>query len=157
MSYNMQLIMWTVALVALVAVEAATAQLVTIWFAAGALCALIAAALHAPLWLQCAIAIVVSVAALVITRPLIKKYTKPKIQPTNADRCIGQKAIVVEDIDNLAGKGLVSVNGINWTARSTDGAEFKKDDFVTVDHIEGVKLIVRALQAETPAEVPAVK
>lgn len=157
MSDKMQIIMWTVALVGLVAVEAATAQLITIWFAAGALCGLIASALHAPLYLQFVIAIAVSIASLIITKPIVKKFTKPKIQPTNADRCIGQKAIVVEDIDNLAGKGLVTVNGISWTARSSDGATFKKDEYVTVERIDGVKLIVHAVDEDAHAEKTAVK
>ena len=66
------------------------------------------------------------------------------MQPTNADRCIGQTAVVIEDINNIEGKGQVHVNGITWTARSADGTVFKKDDLVTVEKIDGVKLIVRA-------------
>lgn len=67
-----------------------------------------------------------------------------KTQPTNADRCIGETAMVTEDIDNIAGKGRVEVNGISWTARSSDGANFRKGELVTVERIEGVKLIVKA-------------
>ena len=52
--------------------------------------------------------------------------------------------MVTEDIDNIAGKGRVEVNGISWTARSSDGANFRKGELVTVERIEGVKLIVRA-------------
>ena len=67
--------------------------------------------------------IFVAVSAIVVaaTRPLVKKYARPKVQPTNADRCIGQTAIVAEDIDNIAGKGAVKVNGIEWSARSESG------------------------------------
>ena len=74
----------------------------------------------------------------------VRKITKQKTQPTNADRCIGETAMVTEDIDNIAGKGRVEVNGISWTARSSDGASFRKGELVTVERIEGVKLIVKA-------------
>ncbi len=143
MEYAM-LIFWIVLLVVLVIVEAATAQLVTIWFAAGAAAALIAERCHAPEWLQWIIFITVSVIALIATRPLVRKVTKNKRQPTNADRCIGQTAVVLEEISNIEGKGQVQVNGIPWTARSLDGTVFKKDELVTVERIDGVKLIVKA-------------
>lgn len=139
------LIFWSVLLVILVVVEAVTAQMVTIWFAAGAAAALIAERLGAQIWLQWVVFIAVSAIALTATRPLVKKLTKAKVQPTNADRCIGQIAIVTEDIDNIEGKGQVHVNGITWTARSSDGTVFKKDERVTVEKIDGVKLIVRAI------------
>ena len=132
------LIFWIVLLVVLLIVEAATVQLVTIWFAIGAAAALIA------LWLQWVLFVVVSAVTLAATRPLVRKITKQKTQPTNADRCIGETAMVTEDIDNIAGKGRVEVNGISWTARSSDGANFRKGELVTVERIEGVKLIVKA-------------
>lgn len=144
MEYAM-LIFWIVLLVVLVVVEAVTAQLVTIWFAAGAAAALIAERCGAQQWLQWIIFIAVSVIALIVTRPLVKKATKSTIEPTNADRCIGQTAVVTEDISNIDGKGQVQVGGTIWTARSSDGTNFKKGERVTVERIEGVKLIVKAM------------
>lgn len=143
MEYAM-LIFWIVLLVVLIVVEAVTAQLVTIWFAAGAAAALVAELCGLQQWLQWIIFIAVSVVALIATRPLVRKATKKAMQPTNADRCIGQTAVVTEEIDNIEGKGSVHVNGITWTARSADGSVFKKDERVTVVKIDGVKLIVKA-------------
>lgn len=139
------LIFWIALLVVLVIIEAVTAQLVTIWFAAGAAAAIVAELIGAENWLQWLIFITVSVVTLIATRPLVKKATKQKIQPTNADRCIGQTAIVTEDIDNIAGIGQVQINGIAWTARSSDGTTFSKDQRVKVERIDGVKLIVTSL------------
>ncbi len=139
------LIFWIALLVVLVVIEAVTAQLVTIWFAAGAAAAIVAELIGAENWLQWLIFITVSVVTLIATRPLVKKATKQKIQPTNADRCIGQTAIVTEDIDNIAGIGQVQINGIAWTARSSDGTTFSKDQRVKVERIDGVKLIVTSL------------
>ncbi len=143
MEYAM-MIFWIVLLVVLIIVEAVTAQLVTIWFAAGAAAALIAELCGLQQWLQWVIFIAVSAIALIATRPLVRKVTKKTVQPTNADRCIGQTAVVTEDIDNVEGKGQVHVNGVTWTARSSDGTVFRKDERVTVEKIEGVKLIVKA-------------
>ena len=134
---------WIVMLVAFVIIEASTAQLLTIWFAVGSLAALIAQMLGADIWLQWLIFVAVSAIVVAATRPLVKKYARPKIQPTNADRCIGQSAVVTEDIDNIAGKGAVKLNGIEWSARSESGEIIKANKTVTVAKIDGVKLIVR--------------
>lgn len=135
---------WIVLLVVLVVFEAATPQLVTIWFAFGSLVALITNLLGGAVWLQFTLFVAVSLLSLVLTRPIVKKYTqKKKVMPTNADRVIGQSAVVVEEIDNKIAKGLVTVGGVQWTARSHDEALIiPKYSEVTVDRIEGVKLIV---------------
>lgn len=143
MEFNM-LIFWVVMLVVLLVVEAVTAQMVTIWFAAGAAAAIAAELLGAQVWLQWIVFVAVSAITLVATRPLVRKLTRTKVQPTNADRCIGQTAVVVEEINNIEGKGQVHVNGVVWTARSSDGSVFRKDEKVTVEKIDGVKLIVKA-------------
>lgn len=138
------LIFWIVLLVVLLLVEAVTAQLTTIWFAAGAAAALLAELRNLSFLSQLLVFLVVSVTALIATRPIVKRVTRRKIQHTNADRCLGKTAVVVEDVDNLEGRGLVKVDGAVWTARSADGSKLKKDDRVSVEKIEGVKLIVSA-------------
>lgn len=137
------LIFWVVLLILLIVVEAVTAQMVTIWFAAGALGAIVAERLGAQMWLQWVIFIAVSAVALVLTRPLAKKLTKTNAQPTNADRCIGKIAVVTETINNIDAKGQVNVDGAIWTARSSDNSVIEKDEKVTVEKIDGVKLIVK--------------
>lgn len=139
------LIFWVVLLILLIIVEAVTAQMVTIWFAAGAAAAIVAELLGAQVWLQWVVFIAVSAVALVATRPIVRKLTKTRVQPTNADRCIGQTAVVTEEIDNIAAKGQVNVNGVIWTARSSNGSVIGKDEKVTVEKIDGVKLIVKTI------------
>lgn len=134
---------WIVMLVAFIVIEALTAQLVTIWFAVGSVAALVSQMLGAKVWLQWLIFVVVSAIVIVATRPLVKKLTKQKAQPTNADRCIGQTAVVTERIDNISGKGAVRVNGIEWSARSESGEIIEENLTVTVTRIDGVKLIVK--------------
>lgn len=134
---------WVAALVVFLIVEAVTAGLVSIWFVFGSLVALICAALGAAVWLQIFWFVIVSVATLVLTRPLVKWYVDSRSVATNADRSIGRAAVVTERIDNLAATGAVKLDGVVWTARSTDDAvAIETGERVTVRAIEGVKLIV---------------
>ncbi len=134
---------WVVALVVFLIVEAVTAGLISIWFVFGSLVALICAALGAAVWLQIFWFVIVSVATLVLTRPLVKRYVDSRSVATNADRSIGRAAVVTERIDNLAATGAVKLDGVVWTARSTDDAvAIETGERVTVRAIEGVKLIV---------------
>ncbi len=138
----MTVIFWAVAVVAFVILELATVGLASIWFALGALCALIASLLGAPVWLQVVWFAIVSIATLLLTRPLAKKYINSKTMATNADRVIGGRAVVKERIDDLAGSGAVLADGKMWSARSTDGSTIEPGAIVTVREIRGVKLIV---------------
>ena len=134
---------WVAALVVFLIVEAVTAGLVSLWFVFGSLVALICAALGAAVWLQIFWFVIVSVATLVLTRPLVKRYVDSRSVATNADRSIGRAAVVTERIDNLAATGAVKLDGVVWTARSTDDAvAIEAGERVTVRAIEGVKLIV---------------
>ncbi len=138
----MTVVFWAVAVVAFVILELATVGLASIWFALGALCALIAALLGAPLWLQIVWFAIISVATLLLTRPLAKKYINSKTMATNADRVIGGRAVVKERIDDLAGTGAVLADGKMWSARTADGSTVDPGAIVTVREIRGVKLIV---------------
>ena len=137
-------IVWVVIMVVFLVVEAATAGLTCIWFAIGALAALIAALFGAPIWLQLVWFFVVSVVTLYFTRPLVLKYVNSRSQPTNADMVIGKEALVTEAIDNVESAGAVAVGGKVWTARSENGEPIEVGSIVTVLRIEGVRLIVSA-------------
>lgn len=104
-------IVWLIALAALLILEAVTVGLVCLWFAAGALCALIVSFFVENVWVQLAVFLAVSLACLLALRPLAKKYVDPRRVPTNADRVVGAEGVVTEAIDNLKAQGQVSVDG----------------------------------------------
>lgn len=136
---------WLISMVVLFIVEAATVNLMTIWFAFGALGALITSLLGGNLWLQIVIFILVTVITLIPTRKLAKKYfSKSHHQPTNSDIVIGKDCVVNEDIDNLLSVGAVKCMGKEWTARSENNEKIAAGETVTAVAIEGVKLIVRS-------------
>ncbi len=144
-------ILWLVALVVFAIVEASCPCLLSIWFCAGSLTAAIAAELGAELWLQVLLFVVVSVALLACLRPWVRKFVKPHMVATNADSLIGEEAIVLHSIDNVAAQGQAKINGMEWSARSSSGQPIPEGAKVRIDRIEGVKLFV------TPVEVPAGK
>jgi membrane protein implicated in regulation of membrane protease activity len=134
---------WLIAVALLLLIEFATTALTTIWFAGGALIALICSLLGGPVWLQCALFVAGSVVLLFLTRPLAVRLLKKDAVRTNADSLIGKEAVVTEKIDNLRSTGAVQVSGQVWTARSVNPEHIiEKDEIVMIRAIEGVKLIV---------------
>ena len=134
---------------AFLAAEGATVALVSVWFAAGCLVALIAALFGAPLWLQLLLFVAVSVGLLAMLRPLVRKFFRPGLSRTNVDAVIGTQGFVTEEIDNVAASGQVKLGAMPWTARSTSGQPIPAGTRVRVDKVEGVKVYV------SPAEETA--
>ncbi len=141
--------MWLALMIGFLIAEAACPfHLVSIWFAIGSLAAMIAAALHAQLWLQITLFAVVSVALLIATWPFVKKIITPKIEKTNVDSVIGSRGYVTEDIDNLTAAGQVKLGGMYWTARSESGHPIPTGTLVEVTRIEGVKAFVATVEVK---------
>mgnify|MGYP003296608126 CR=1 FL=1 len=123
--------------------EAATAQLTTIWFAAGSLAALLLTVFGVEsVTIQIIVFLSVSVLSLIATRPFVKKVINKKKQPTNSDRYIGETGVVTESISNINGTGSVKIKGTLWTARSSDESDIAEGELVKVLRIDGVKVIV---------------
>lgn len=139
---------WIIAMVVFLVIEAVTVGIVSVWFAIGALFAMVTAMLGANLWVQITVFLVVSAIALYFTRPLVKKFVNNKVEPTNADMLIGKECRVVETIDNLSGTGAVYVDGKTWTARTVDEEIIPEGQLVKAERIEGVKLIVKKIAPE---------
>lgn len=136
-------IIWLVVLVACLVVEISTLGLTSIWFAGGALLAMIISLIGGPLWLQVLVFLVASIVLLVFTRPIATKYFNKSRTKTNVDSKIGKQAIVTERIDNLIGEGRIVTDGMEWTARSFDSSVIEEGTVVTIEKIEGVKAIVK--------------
>ena len=140
--------LWFGLLLAFLVVEAACpVHLVSIWFAAGALIALIASFLGASLWQEAVLFLVVSSVMVALFWPFIKKFLNPKVEKTNVEAILGTQGYVTADIDNVSAVGQVKLGAMEWTARSTSGGKIPSGTLVKVDRIEGVKAFV------TPVEV----
>lgn len=140
----MESVVWLVAFAVLMIIEILTLGLTTIWFAGGALAAWCLAMLKASFLLQVIAFLVVSVLLLLLTRPIAIKYFNRKCEKTNTDSLFGQQAIVIEKLDGIHGTGRVVLNGMEWSAKTSDSTvTIEKDMVVLVEAIQGVKLIVK--------------
>ena len=129
-TYAQPIIWLAVALVMLIA-EAATVQMVSIWFCLGAVAAAIAAILGGNVPVQVVVFVVVSGLTLAFTRKFVKKVLRVKKTPTNADSVIG---------------AIGQVEGMDWSARTTDGSKLPEGVKVKVKAIAGVKLMVSPIR-----------
>lgn len=141
---NEMLIFWLAVLILSIVVETITLGLASIWFAGGALIAIVAAALRAPLAVQIILFFAVSLLLLYFTRPVAVKYFNKGRVRTNAESIVGQQAIVTAQINNLQGMGQATVGGQEWSARSQDPDQILEvGAVVRIVAIDGVKLIVK--------------
>ncbi len=132
-------IVWLVTAIVLAIIEAATVNLVTIWFIASALVSLLLAYLGVSTYIQIAVFVLLGVILLVLTRKPLENLLKKTKQKTNADRVLDMNGIVTEEITEEK-PGEVKVDGKKWTAISTK--TIKEGSKVKILKIDGVKLIV---------------
>ena len=133
---------WLIIAVVLGVIEAVTVSLISVWFAIGALAAIIPAYFEVPLWGQILVFLAVSAIAFAFTKRFFKDVVKVKKQPTNSDSLIGTDGIVTAEINNLEGTGKIYISGLTWSAKSKNGEKIPEGAVVTVYKIEGATLIV---------------
>lgn len=136
---------WISVLVLAIIIEMLTDQLVSIWFAPGAIVATIFDFCEVDVIWQVIVFLVVSIVGIILAKTVLDKYLpKAKNTKTNIEAIIGEKCVVTEKIDNFAGCGLVKINGQIWSARSvTESDVFESGEVLVIVAIEGVKLICK--------------
>jgi len=145
----MQPIYWLIIVALFLVLEIATLGLTTIWFAGGALAAYIAGLCMAPLWLQIVLFLIVSIALLVFTRPVVERHLNNNREKTNVDSLIGKHGKVIEEIDNFNQTGKVSLNGMEWMARNSIAEEkISPGSRVEVKEVKGAHLVVGVCSPE---------
>ena len=143
---DFMLFIWIGFFILSVIVEVCTMNLIAVWFMPGTLAAVVLALLSVPVWIQVTVWLILTVVIFAATARFSTRLRHPKVQPTNADRVIGQTAIVTEAISDRTQCGQVRVLGQIWSARTDDTAdEIPVDTEVRILRIEGVKLIVAPL------------
>ena len=145
---NWEAIFWLIAMVIFMAAEAMTVSLVSIWFAVGALGAIIVALTGGGLTFQVTVFLVLAVALLLSLRGIVRKHFNPRISKTNVDSVIGATGVVVTPVNNIAALGQVQIGGVEWSARSSDNSHIPAGTLVKVEKIEGVKVFVTPVREE---------
>ena len=140
----MDVLFWAIMVVIFVVAEIATVQLVSIWLAAGSLVTMVCAYLFELSTLQELLIFLLSSAVFLgVSLPLLWKKRKNRgYVSTNSELDVGKTAVVIEDIDQDAGTGRVTLSGVDWSAFSADGSFIPKGNIVVVNEVQGAKLIV---------------
>ena len=142
-------LVWLVAVIIFLGVELSTVTLTSIWFAAGALAAMLVAMFNGHIIVQIIAFLIVAFGLLYATKPWSKKFIDTKKESTNADRAIGQEVRVMERVSNLDQTGRAIVHGMEWTVRTEDdNITIERGELVRVLRIAGVKLIVERVEEE---------
>lgn len=142
-------LVWLVAVIIFLGVELSTVTLTSIWFAAGALAAMLVAMFNGHIIVQIIAFLIVAFGLLYATKPWSKKFIDTKKENTNADRAIGQEVRVMERVSNLDQTGRAIVHGMEWTVRTEDdNIIIERGELVRVLRIAGVKLIVERVEEE---------
>lgn len=144
---NIWAIIWLALIIVFLAMEAATVQLISTWFAAGALAAMIVSLIGGAVWLQIVVFLTVSIVLLVLLWPIARKHLKPKLVATNADALIGRVCTVTEEIDPVEG-GRVKLGDVTWSARSVSDTQIPAGTLVKVMKIQGAKVFVEQVKKE---------
>jgi len=138
---------WLIMVIIFLCVEISTVTLTSIWFAAGALAAMLVAMFSENVIVQVIAFLIVAFGLLYATKPWAKKFIDTKKVSTNADRAIGEEVRVVERVSNLDQTGKAIVHGMEWTVRTEDdNISIEQGELVRVVRIAGVKLIVERVE-----------
>ncbi len=136
---------WLALFLLFAVVELCTVQLVSIWFAVGALAGGVAALVTHDQSLVAEIVSFVAVTAitLALTKPLVKKLKSGADTPTNKDTYIGQQVLVTKEVRTDTGS--VIMNDVDWDARleNPDSPSIPAGAKAEIVRIEGNKLIVK--------------
>lgn len=142
-------IVWLALFVIMLVVEALGPALVSVWFALGALIAMIISFIPGVTWwIEIVVFVVISIAAFFALRPISKRFIKRNEVKSNVDSLIGKKGYVIEKISFL-NPGSCKINDVVWTAVAlNEKEEIEKDEVVEVVTIDGNKLIVKKVEVK---------
>jgi len=140
-------IVWLAIFIVAIIIEAAGPELISIWFVAGSLVAMILSFIPGiPWWVEAITFVVISVLTMLFIRPLIAKFTKTNKIDSNIDEIIGKKALMIKSCDEL-NYGELKLNGTIWTACSSENEiSIPEGAMVEVVAVSGNKLIVKEIK-----------
>ena len=139
---------WLAVMILALVCEACTTALVSVWFVPPAIICMVLAFWDVQVWIQAVVFFVVSIASIVVFHSIFKrKLANSKKKATNTDILIGEKAVVIEYIDNLRSLGCVKINGQLWSALAeSENEEIASGEVVEIVAVKGVKLVCRKIK-----------
>lgn len=134
---------WLVVVLICAFIEVITVNLVTIWFIASGLVALVVSFFTDSLLIQMSVFVILGIILLVTTRKPLQRMVNVQREKTNLDRIYGMKGVVTEEIRKNK-PGVVKVDGKHWTAISDE--DISADSIVKVLEINSTKLKVKKVE-----------
>lgn len=126
--------------------EMFTAGFFLLWFGVGAAAAGAFALLGLSFPWQLAAFVVVSGVMLAVSRRFADRFSKKQPPGIGADRFIGLKGLVLEEIDNATNTGQVRLQKEEWRADSATGEVIPVGARVEVVRLDGTHLVVKRIE-----------
>ena len=133
---------WLIVIIICCFLEAITVNLVSVWFIASGIVALIAS-LFTDSFEIAVLSCLGSIILLITTRKPLQKLVNQKKERTNIDRIFDMTGVVTEEISKNK-SGVVKIDGKYWTAISDE--TIQKDSIVKVLQINSTKLKVKKVE-----------
>lgn len=150
--YIVCIIAWSVVIIAAILIEISTIALTSVWFALGAIVALVLAIFDVDFLWQLLAFVGVSTIALLATRPIAKKMNTKDVIHTNADKIVQMIGIVTKEIP-VGEIGEVRVNSELWRAKSLEDEPIKEGEKIIVNNLDGNKVIVSRIKKSDKVEI----
>lgn len=129
--------------------EMLTTGFLIFWLGVGSLLALVVSLFTSNLFIQTAVFVISSILLIFATKPLVDRFSRKDVVPTNVYTLAGKKGIVLETIDPKNGKGQIKVGGETWSALCDENLVIPKDSEVEIVRIQGVKAYVNPIKIPT--------
>ncbi len=137
---------WMILAAVFVIAEIFTAGFFLLWFGVGAAVAGVLAFLGlGPAW-QWGSFVVVSGVLFALSRRFADRFTKKQPPGIGADRFIGKRGVVLEEVDDVKSTGRARIDKEEWRADSADRETIPEGTRVEVVRLEGTHVVVRPLK-----------
>ena len=114
------LIIWLIMLIIFVVIEIISTGITSVWMAVASGAAAVSAALDAPAWLQFVVFVGTSFILFAFVRPKVKRSYDLKKRRNSEQTLVGDRGLVISEVDNLKRIGLVRIRGREWNARCNE-------------------------------------
>lgn len=138
------IITWAVVMAVTLLLEFFTVDFFACCFSFGALISLILAACGVNIYWQVSLFFIVTVIAILATRPLVRYFIKRPTVPTNIDQNFGKKVRLMSDV--VDGHATIKINDVVWKVNCD--VPLKQDDEVVIECVEGNKMIVKPVEKD---------
>ncbi len=138
---------WLIVLIVCCIIEAITMGLTTIWAAIAALPMIFIARTGLGFQWQLLIFVVVTLALVFGTRPLVLKKLRPGRTKTNINTMIGEEVLVTKEISKFQKGEAKARNGVIWTVQAMqEDQQISKGTVCSVEAVEGNTLIIKPIE-----------